>query len=98
MRRRSRIALERALRGASYEVLPLRGAEESVVEHVPRAVPLSVTVTEAKRGLRVAQNGNVQTYLMVVVVGAAALAVVAGAVTTCRTPPSCSNGWRTRSS
>jgi methylenetetrahydrofolate reductase (NADPH) len=26
----------------------LRGAEESVVEHVPRAVPLTVTVTEAK--------------------------------------------------
>ncbi|MGY1693170.1 methylenetetrahydrofolate reductase [Geodermatophilus sp. SYSU D01105] len=40
--------LERALRGASYEVLPLRGAEESVVEHVPRTVPLTVTVTEAK--------------------------------------------------
>jgi NADH-quinone oxidoreductase subunit L len=32
--------------------------------------------------LRLAQNGNVQTYLMVVVVGAAAVAVVAGAVTT----------------
>jgi NADH-quinone oxidoreductase subunit L len=32
--------------------------------------------------LRLAQNGNVQTYLMVVVVGAAAAAVVAGAVTT----------------
>jgi methylenetetrahydrofolate reductase (NADPH) len=46
--RRSRGALERALRAASYEVLPLRGAEESVVEHVPRAVPLTVTVTEAK--------------------------------------------------
>ncbi len=47
-RRRSRVALERALRDASYEVLPLRGAEESVVEHVPRTVPLTVTVTEAK--------------------------------------------------
>ena len=46
-RRRSRV-LERALRDASYEVLPLQGAEESVVEHVPRAVPLTVTVTEAK--------------------------------------------------
>ncbi|RFU21937.1 methylenetetrahydrofolate reductase [Geodermatophilus marinus] len=44
----ARTALERALRAASYEVLPLRGAEESVVEHVPRAVPLTVTVTEAK--------------------------------------------------
>jgi methylenetetrahydrofolate reductase (NADPH) len=47
-RRRSRGALERALRAASYEVLPLRGAEDSVVEHVPRTVPLTVTVTEAK--------------------------------------------------
>jgi methylenetetrahydrofolate reductase (NADPH) len=48
MWRRSRAALERALGDASYEVLPLRGAEESVVEHVPRTVPLTVTVTEAK--------------------------------------------------
>ncbi len=40
--------LESALRGASYEVLPLRGAEEAVVEHVPREVPLTVTTTEAK--------------------------------------------------
>jgi methylenetetrahydrofolate reductase (NADPH) len=46
--RRSQGALERSLRDASYEVLPLRGAEASVVEHVPRTVPLSVTVTEAK--------------------------------------------------
>src|SRR3712207_9393229 len=46
--RRPRGALERALRGASYEVLPLRGAEAAVVEHVPRTVPLTVTVTEAK--------------------------------------------------
>ncbi|WP_308123733.1 methylenetetrahydrofolate reductase [Modestobacter marinus] len=47
-RRQTRLALERALRGVSYEVLPLRGTEESVVEHVPRTVPLTVTVTEAK--------------------------------------------------
>ncbi len=47
-RRGARNALERALREASYEVLPLRGTEESVVEHVPRTVPLTVTVTEAK--------------------------------------------------
>jgi methylenetetrahydrofolate reductase (NADPH) len=47
-RGRSRVALERALRGVSYEVLPLRGAEESVLEHVPPTVPLTVTVTEAK--------------------------------------------------
>src|SRR3712207_6812554 len=46
--RRSRVALDRALRDASYEVLPLRDTEESVVEHVPRTVPLTVTVTEAK--------------------------------------------------
>jgi len=32
------------------------------------------------RLLRLAQTGNVQTYLMVVVVGAAALAVAAGTV------------------
>ncbi|WP_448623504.1 methylenetetrahydrofolate reductase [Geodermatophilus sp. URMC 64] len=44
----SRSTVEAALRGASYEVLPLRNAEESVVEHVPRTVPLSITVTEAK--------------------------------------------------
>jgi methylenetetrahydrofolate reductase (NADPH) len=36
------------LREASYEVLPLRTAEESVVEHVPRTVPLTITTTEAK--------------------------------------------------
>jgi methylenetetrahydrofolate reductase (NADPH) len=47
-RGRSRRVLERAMRDASYEILPLRGAEESVVEHVPRDVPLTVTVTEAK--------------------------------------------------
>ncbi len=41
-------AIEAALRGASYEVLPLRNAEEAVVEHVPRNVPLTITTTEAK--------------------------------------------------
>jgi methylenetetrahydrofolate reductase (NADPH) len=40
--------IETALRTASYEVLPLRNAEETVVEHVPRTVPLTVTTTEAK--------------------------------------------------
>jgi len=40
--------IETALREASYEVLPLRTAEESVVEHVPRTVPLTITTTEAK--------------------------------------------------
>src|SRR5688572_32608752 len=37
-----------ALRRASYEVLPLRTAEEAVVGHVPRDVPLTITTTEAK--------------------------------------------------
>ena len=40
--------VETALREASYEVLPLRTAEEAVVEHVPRNVPLTITTTEAK--------------------------------------------------
>lgn len=45
-----RAALGRALSGASYEVLPLRSAEERVLAHVPRDVALTVTTTEA-RGL-----------------------------------------------
>jgi methylenetetrahydrofolate reductase (NADPH) len=40
--------VENALRNASYEILPLRNAEQAVVEHVPRDVPLTVTTTEAK--------------------------------------------------
>ena len=40
--------IEAALREASYEVLPLRTAEETVVAHVPRNVPLTITTTEAK--------------------------------------------------
>ncbi|OZM78035.1 methylenetetrahydrofolate reductase [Pseudonocardia sp. MH-G8] len=40
--------LARALRGASYEVLPFRSTEEAVVTHVPREVALTVTTTEAK--------------------------------------------------
>ena len=32
-------ATEKALREASYEVLPLRNAEQAVVEHVPQDVP-----------------------------------------------------------
>ena len=46
--RRLREPLTRALENASYEVLPLRDAEESVVTHVPLDVPLTVTSTEAK--------------------------------------------------
>jgi methylenetetrahydrofolate reductase (NADPH) len=40
--------LYQALRGVSYEVLPFRGTEEKVVAHVPREVPVTVTVTEGK--------------------------------------------------
>jgi methylenetetrahydrofolate reductase (NADPH) len=47
-RRHSPTALEQALRGVSYEVLPLRNTEEAVVEHVPSDVPLTITTTEAK--------------------------------------------------
>jgi methylenetetrahydrofolate reductase (NADPH) len=42
------VPLARALQNASYEVLPLRNAEESVATHVPLGVPLTVTSTEAK--------------------------------------------------
>src|SRR3954471_16354186 len=43
-----RAALARALRGASYEVLPFRSTEEKVLADVPRDVALTVTTTEAK--------------------------------------------------
>lgn len=45
-----RVALAQSLAGASYEVLPLTGAEERVRAHVPRDVQLTVTTTEG-RGL-----------------------------------------------
>lgn len=41
-------SLAQALRGASYEVLPFKSAEEAVLAHVPRDVALTVTTTEAK--------------------------------------------------
>jgi methylenetetrahydrofolate reductase (NADPH) len=44
----SRAAVASALHEASYEVLPLRNAEQTVVEHVPSTVPLTITTTEAK--------------------------------------------------
>jgi methylenetetrahydrofolate reductase (NADPH) len=43
-----REALAGALRTASYEVLPFKRTEESVLAHVPRDVALTVTTTEAK--------------------------------------------------
>ncbi|GIH23996.1 methylenetetrahydrofolate reductase [Acrocarpospora phusangensis] len=41
-------ALAQALNTVSYEILPLRSAEESVLAHVPRTIPLTITTTEAK--------------------------------------------------
>lgn len=41
-------ALAHALRNASYEILPFKKTEASVLEHVPPDVPLTVTTTEAK--------------------------------------------------
>ncbi|MFD0660866.1 hypothetical protein [Thermocatellispora tengchongensis] len=43
-----RRALGQALHAISYEVLPFRNTEESVLAHVPRTVPLTITTTEAK--------------------------------------------------
>jgi methylenetetrahydrofolate reductase (NADPH) len=43
-----RAALARALRNASYEVLPFKSTEEKVLADVPREVALTVTTTEAK--------------------------------------------------
>jgi methylenetetrahydrofolate reductase (NADPH) len=44
----TRDALVRALRNASYEVLPFKRTEPAVLEHVPADVALTVTTTEAK--------------------------------------------------
>lgn len=41
-------ALHRALELASYEILPLRGAEDAVIGTVPLKVPVSVTMSAAK--------------------------------------------------
>ena len=36
------------IRNISYEIMPFRGVEDAVLEHVPTEVELTVTVTEAK--------------------------------------------------
>lgn len=41
-------AIAHALRTAGYEVLPLKGAQDAVINHVPVDVPLSVTMTATK--------------------------------------------------
>jgi methylenetetrahydrofolate reductase (NADPH) len=46
--RRRCTAIRSALRDASYEVLPLRNAEQTIAEHVPRSVRLTITTTEVK--------------------------------------------------
>src|SRR3954447_20699095 len=43
-----RTALVRALRDASYEILPFRNTEEQVLASVPKEVRLTVTTTEVK--------------------------------------------------
>lgn len=43
-----RSCLAELVRNISYEVMPFKGTEQSVVESVPTSVPLTVTATEAK--------------------------------------------------
>ncbi len=45
-RRHTRLA--ELLRNVSYEVIPLRNTEQAVLAHVPTAIALTVTVTEAR--------------------------------------------------
>ncbi|MCM0618559.1 methylenetetrahydrofolate reductase [Paenarthrobacter sp. TYUT067] len=47
-RSRNRSELARLVGGASYEVMPFKGTEDTVLEHVPTEVPITITVTEAK--------------------------------------------------
>lgn len=47
-RHAANLMLAEALRHPGYEVLPLEGTEESVVEHVPRHIGLTVTASPAK--------------------------------------------------
>lgn len=41
-------ATQEALRNITYEIMPLRSAEDDVLEHVPNDVALNVTATETK--------------------------------------------------
>ena len=43
-----REAVAEALRRPRYEVIPLKGVEEQVVEHVPKSIKLTVTASPAK--------------------------------------------------
>jgi methylenetetrahydrofolate reductase (NADPH) len=46
--RRAYVTVQQALCDASYEVLPMRGVEAAVLEHVPTNVPLSITMSARK--------------------------------------------------
>ena len=48
LRQRANRRLVEFLRHPGYEVIPLRGTEESVVEHVPRDIALTVTASPGK--------------------------------------------------
>jgi len=57
--RGERAAIADLVRKMSYEVMPFRGIDAEVAEHVPLDIPLNVTVTEAKgvdRTLEVAES------------------------------------------
>jgi methylenetetrahydrofolate reductase (NADPH) len=45
---RGRQALADLMSNISYEVMPFKGTGDTVLEHVPRSIPVTVTVTEAK--------------------------------------------------
>src|SRR3712207_7093704 len=46
--REVRDALAEALRRPRYEVIPLGGVEEAIVEHVPKGIKLTVTASPKK--------------------------------------------------
>ena len=46
--RRRHTKLAALLNNVSYEVVPLKSAEQAVLAHVPTSIPLTVTVTEAR--------------------------------------------------
>lgn len=47
-RSRNRSDLTRLVSGASFEIMPFKGTEDAVLQHVPTEVPITITVTEAK--------------------------------------------------
>ena len=47
-RSKNRSDLAKLVSGASFEVMPFKGTEDAVLQHVPTEVPITITVTEAK--------------------------------------------------